>query len=176
MDPVVLRPLELSDLPTVAELFDAALGSGFWSLDAGSHEYCRLAVIDGVVVGAAAAALIDRLDDVPDLRGPVGLIRLVAVHEAARRRGVATRLVESLSRFCLDAGTSSLASFAWVRGDSGVCALSGVLTSLGFERRRRLDSFYADEGDIPCPACHLAPCVCSADLYTRQGDSFRSMT
>ena len=40
MDPVVLRLLEPSDLPTVTELFDATLGSGFWSLDAESSEYC----------------------------------------------------------------------------------------------------------------------------------------
>jgi GNAT superfamily N-acetyltransferase len=173
MDPVVLRPLRPSDLPAVSALFDTALGSGFWSLDAGSYEYCRLAAIDGVLIGAAAAALIDRLDEAPSLRGPVGLIRLVAVHETARRKGVATRLVESLSRFCLDAGASSLASFAWVRGDSGICPLSGALTSLGFERLRRLDSFYADESETPCPACHRAPCVCSADLYVRDGDRLR---
>jgi GNAT superfamily N-acetyltransferase len=113
------------------------------------------------------AALIDRLDEAPDLRGPIGLIRLVAVHEAARRQGIATLLVRSLSRLCQEAGASALASFAWVRGDSGVCALSGVLLGLGFERRARLDSFYAGEGDTRCPACQGTPCVCSADLYVR---------
>ena len=173
MNPVILRPAEPSDLCAVAKLFDTALGSGFWSLHAESHEYCQLAVVDGVLTGAGAAALVDRLDEAPDLPGPVGLIRLVAVHETSRRKGVATRLVESLSQLCLNAGASSLASFAWVRGDSGICALAGVLTSLGFERLRRLDSFYAGEGDTPCPACHHAPCVCSADLYMRMGDTGR---
>lgn len=168
MSPVILRPLESSDLPAVAKLFDATLGSGFWSLDAGSHEYCQLAVVDGVLTGAGAAAVFGRLDEAPDLRGPVGLVRLVAVHERARRKGVATRLVESLSQLCLNAGASSLASFAWVRGDSGICALAGVLTSLGFQRLRRLDSFYAGEGDTPCPACQRAPCECPADLYIRE--------
>jgi GNAT superfamily N-acetyltransferase len=163
----MLRPLEPSDVSAVAELFNATLGSGFWSLDAGSYDYCQLAEVEGVLCGAAAAALIDRLDEAPDLRGPVGLIRLVAVKEAARHKGVATRLVETLGGLCLAAGASSLASFAWVRGDSGVCALSGVLANLGFERLRRLDSFYADESDNPCPGCRRAPCVCSADLYVR---------
>jgi GNAT superfamily N-acetyltransferase len=124
-------------------------------------------MVDGVFTGAAAASVIDRLGEAPDLPGPVGLIRLVAVHAAARRQGVATLLVRSLGRLCLEAGASSLASFAWVRGGSGVCALSGVLTNLGFERRRRLDSFYAGAGDTLCPACQRAPCVCSADLYVR---------
>jgi hypothetical protein len=37
---IVLRALESSDRPDVSKLFDATLGSGFWSLDAGSQEYC----------------------------------------------------------------------------------------------------------------------------------------
>ncbi len=56
MSPITLRPLESSDLPDVAKLFDTTLGSGFWSLDAGSHEYCQLAAVDGVLTGAGAAA------------------------------------------------------------------------------------------------------------------------
>jgi ribosomal protein S18 acetylase RimI-like enzyme len=96
---------------------------------------------------------------------------LVAVVPAARRKGVATQLVRSLTRECVDAGASALAAFAWVRGDSGICPLSGVLAGLGFERQRRLESFYADEGDAPCPACACRPCVCAADLYTRPAHS-----
>jgi hypothetical protein len=61
VNPVILRSLEPSDLCGVAKLFDTALGPGFWSLDAGSYEYCQLAVVDGVLTGAGAAALIDRL-------------------------------------------------------------------------------------------------------------------
>ncbi len=165
---IVLSPLGPSDLAAASELFDASLGSGFWSLGGGSHEYCQVAKVDGVLIRAAVATLTDRLDEAPDLRGPIGLVRLVAVREAARRQGAATLLVDSLSRMCLDAGASALASFAWVRGDSGVCALSGVPANLGFERLLRLESFYADEGVTPCPACRCAPCVCSADLYVRE--------
>ena len=165
---IILSPLVPSDLSAVSTLFDASLGSGFWSLDGGSREYCRVAKTDGVLIGAAVATLIDRLDGAADLRGPIGLVRLVAVQETARRQGTATLLVGSLSQICLDAGASALASFAWVRGDSGVCALSGVLANLGFERLRRLEAFYAGEGDTPCPACRCAPCACSADLYARK--------
>jgi GNAT superfamily N-acetyltransferase len=162
---IILSPLGPSDLSAVSKLFDASLGPGFWSLGGGSHEYSRVATVDGALIGAAVATLIDRLDEAPDLGGPIGLVRLVAVNETARRQGAATMLVGSLSQICLDAGASALASFAWVHGDSGVCALSGVLANLGFERLRRLEAFYAGEGDTPCPACRRAPCVCSADLY-----------
>jgi GNAT superfamily N-acetyltransferase len=168
MDPVILRPLESSDLPALSELFDAGLGSGFWSLDAGSSQYCRVAVVGGALTGAAVAALTDRLDEAQDLPSPVGLVRLVAVCETVRRRGVGTRLVSAVSQDCLDAGASALASFAWVRGDSGICPLCGVLNSLGFEWRRRIYSFYAREGNALCPACSHEPCVCAADLYVKE--------
>ncbi len=167
MSRAVIRPLEPADLLSVAELFDATLGPGFWSLEVDATNYSRVAIVDGSLAGAASAVLTDRLDEAPDLQKPVGLIRLVAVAETARRQGIATSLVRFLAQDCSDAGASALAAFAWVRGDSGICALSGVLTSLGFERQRRLESFYAGEGDAPCPACRCSPCVCAADLYTR---------
>ncbi len=104
---ISLSPLGQCDLPAVSKLFDASLGSGFWKLDGGFHEYCQVATIDGALIGAAVAALIDRLDEAPDLRGPVGLVRLVAVRETARRQGTAPLLVESLSHICLDATVTS---------------------------------------------------------------------
>jgi hypothetical protein len=52
--------------------------SGLWwdfferhpSLDAGSHACCQLALVDGVLTGAGAAALIDRLDEAPIFEDP----------------------------------------------------------------------------------------------------------
>jgi GNAT superfamily N-acetyltransferase len=167
MRDIRIRTLDPSDLPAVSGLFDATLGQGFWSLDPESLAGARVAEIDGAVAGAGSATLIERLDEAPDLRGPVGLIRTVAVGEMARRRGVGTLLVDALVAYCLDAGATSLVGFAWVRGDSGVCPLGGVLAGLGFEKRRRLESFYAADEDARCPVCGRVPCICAADLYVR---------
>jgi len=157
-----------SDLPSVAVLFDATLGPGFWGLDLGAPGSHVVAVSGNEIMGAASAIVAHALDQTPDMPGPVGVISLMAVRPEARRMGIGTRLAEAVSEGCGRLGVSSLAAFAWVHGDSGECPLAGVLERLGFSRQARLDDFYAGMGVGSCPQCRCEPCVCWADLYTRR--------
>lgn len=167
---VTTRPLTEQDLPNVAELLDSTLGVGFWDLDVrqpGSH---RAAVIDGAIVGVASAVIAEATGELAELRAPVGLVRIAAVAEDARGRGVATRLVREVCEGCAAAGAADHAAFAWVHGPEGSAPLAGVLGGLGFVRARRLVDFYSSSGTQRCPACGQVPCACPADLFVR-GDT-----
>jgi GNAT superfamily N-acetyltransferase len=168
MTDVALRPIRIEDLPRVASLLDDALGTGFWDLDLdaiGSH---LVAVLDGGLVGVASATVIPWLRFAPELPGPVGLVRIVAVSPEARGAGIATRLTGAIDEECLRLGAASLAAFAWVHAGTKRGALAGVLERLGYRFKERLDGFYATgSGTEDCPACEQNPCVCMADLYVR---------
>lgn len=161
------RPLLDQDLQDVALLLDASMGRGFWDLDTACEGSRRVATLDERLVGVASACLDARSPDVIELPGPVGIVRLVAVDPAARRRGVATRLVTEVCRECEHLGATSLLAFAWVYAPVGIAPLGGVLERLGFSRARRIEEFYATATAAECPACGVSPCVCPADIYTK---------
>ncbi len=159
------RQMRPTDLPSVGALLDRALGSGFWSLDLDAPGSHLVAVRDDIVVGVVSASIVDGLAEEPSLRGPVGLVRLVAVDEGARGLGVATRLVAEAVEACRMRGVCEFAAFVWVHSPSGERPSAGLLERLGFERSRRLEGFYAAPGTLACPACGRVPCECAADLY-----------
>ncbi len=151
----------------VAELLDQTLGPGFWDFDPSQPGSHRVALENGAVIGFASAALVDSIREAPALDTPIGLVRIVAVEERARRRGVATLITQQVCDRCRAAGARDMAAYAWVHGPAGVAPLAGVLERLGFSFERRLIDFYAAPSTGPCPACNQQPCTCPADLYVR---------
>jgi GNAT superfamily N-acetyltransferase len=162
------RAITAADLPAVSRLLDATLGPGYWSLDHGVCGSHRVAELDGTLAGVASAVLLDEpLAAAPDLPGPVGLLRIVAVSEEARGRGIATRLAEEACEGLEWLGAREVAAFAWVYERTGAAPLAGVLERLGFSAVRRLEGFYAGGAPTPCLGCGQTHCVCPADLYVR---------
>ena len=171
MSGIEVRPLGPADMPAASALLDAALGTGFWTLDLDAPGSHLVAVAEGEIVGVSSAIMADVLGEAPGLEGPVGLIRLVAVRPDARGKGLGRRLVSAAEEGCVRLGAASLAAFAWVYGSSGDCPLAGILERLGFLRMERLAGFYASvtsgaDGRV-CPQCRSEPCVCAADLYVK---------
>ena len=164
---VETRAIDVLDLAVVHELLDACMGRGYWDLDlrrAGSH---RIATVDDRIVGIASASIVDAMRDAPQVCGPIGLVRLVAVDPHFRGRGIATRLVGEVCAECERKGAKSLAAFAWVHARTDTAPLAGILKQLGFTNERRIEGFYASLPAVDCPGCGTSPCVCAADLYVR---------
>jgi len=165
------RPLKPTDRPAIESLLNEALGRGFWNPSRDLDDIVVVALAAGALVGVASASI--ESDSAQSIGDSVGHVRLVAVHPAARRHGVATRLVREVSAVCEARGALSLLAYAWVHGPGGAAPLSGALEINGYQFDRRVEGFYGGAVADPCPACAKAPCVCPADVYLREVVSVR---
>jgi ribosomal protein S18 acetylase RimI-like enzyme len=99
----------------------------------------------------------------------VGLISAIAVDEGARRRGVASQLLDAGLRALAARGIAACYAFAWTSARSG-CHAGGVFARRGFAPVRRFEDAYAQfsvRNDCRCPFCGRPPCRCAAWLYVR---------
>lgn len=97
----------------------------------------------------------------------VSILGAVAVEQEARRRGVATRLIEEATRWAARSGATSILSFGW-KAD-GRAELAGVLNGQGFETVREVAGFWTEdskERGYDCPRCGH-PCTCSAVIFAK---------
>ena len=125
MDPVI-RPLLDDDRPAVARLLDDAVGEGFWRFADGDGALSFVAVTGAGVAGVVLTCL--EPDDDPDVRtalagsaaaaagsGRLVLhVRQLAVAPAARRGGLASRLLARAETEALARGAGVAFAFGWL--------------------------------------------------------------
>lgn len=170
MSKVSTRRMVGTDRTAVTHLLDDAMGRGFWNPSSDLEDIVIVALEGRHLIGVAVARV--ELDTAGANGALVGEVRLVAVAESARRRGIGTRLVREATAACEQHGATELIAYAWVHGPGGLAPLAQALKRAGYARERRIDDFYGGVASCACPACAQSPCVCPADVYrlTLSGD------
>lgn len=94
-----------------------------------------------------------------------GLFKSIAVSERYKGRGVGTILLRQALNWFEQQKATTIVSLAWE--SDGVCFAQGILESVGFERKLRLERFWYEDSTArgyQCPSCGN-PCICTANIY-----------
>jgi len=180
---VLIRALEEGDKPAVTLLLDDAVGAGFWGFGGPGDALAFVAVAAEEVTGAILCRL--ERDGEPDALiafganepplfapdGPILHVRAVAVAPAARRAGVARRLVARAEARASARGAGASYLFAWLPAGRPEPAAVPFYAAAGYVPGRVLEDFYAAgsvAADARCPYCGPPPCGCAARPYTKR--------
>lgn len=187
-----VRAARPSDAGAIADIYCAALGSGYTTGDAVRDDIvgrtrCVYVVAEsgGRVVGAANAMWVERPEVLElgavgfhDVQREVlelgrdalrfGLLENVGVMPEHRGRGIGFALLEARLEWLRAQQVGAAYSFAWHTPDG--CPAGPLLERAGFRRIRELPDFYLEDGlanGYGCPYCGRE-CHCSAILYFRK--------
>jgi GNAT superfamily N-acetyltransferase len=181
----VIRPLRETDRPAVARLLDDAVGAGFWRFadDAGAGSFVA---VSGAPRGEVTGVILTCLEpaDDPDVRtalkgssgsaaesGELVLhIRQLAVAPAARRTGVASRLMARAEAEALARGAKAAFAFGWLPAGRPEPDAVPFYVAAGYEARPVVRDFYAESSvaaGAPCPYCGEPPCRCAARPFVK---------
>jgi ribosomal protein S18 acetylase RimI-like enzyme len=194
MDPLI-RPLQTGDRPAAARVLDDAVGAGFWSFDGPGDEIAFVAVAgaaaggDGAAGGEPVAGVIlcrlepsgdpdaarafgasDGSPGGPARDGPTLHVRAVAVAPAARRAGVARRLLVRAETEASARGARAAYLFAWLPAGRPEPAAVAFYLAAGYVPGRDIADFYAAgslAAGAECPYCGAPPCRCAARPFTK---------
>jgi GNAT superfamily N-acetyltransferase len=179
----VIRPLRDTDRPAVARLLDDAVGAGFWRFAEGADATSFVAVYGAGEVAGAALTCLEPADD-PDARtalsgssaagaeaGELVLhVRELAVAPAARRTGIASRLMARAEAEALARGATAAYAFGWLPAGRPEPDAVPFYVAAGYEARPDIPDFYA-EGSVAtgalCPYCGEPPCRCAVRSFVK---------
>ena len=181
MDPLI-RPLLDSDRPAVARLLDDAVGEGFWGIPDGPGALSFVAVTDAGIAGVVITCLEPRDD--PDVRtalgdsagapagadAPVLHVRQLAVAPAARRMGLASRLLARAEGEALARGARTAFAFGWLPSGRPEPDAVPFYEAAGYEARPDIADFYAEDSVATgalCPYCGEPPCRCAVRPFVK---------
>jgi len=178
----VIRPLYETDRPAVARLLDDAVGAGFWRFAEGAGAASFVAVSGAGEVAGAVLACLEPADD-PGARtalsGSSGTaetgelvlhVRQLAVAPAARRSGVASRLMARAEAEASARGAVAAFAFGWLPSGRPEPDAVPFYEAAGYIARPDIAGFYA-EGSVAtgalCPYCGEPPCRCAARPFVK---------
>jgi GNAT superfamily N-acetyltransferase len=181
----VIRPLCGTDRPAVARLLDDEVGAGFWRFadGAGAASFVAVSGAPGEEVAGVVLACLEPAAD-PDARaalsgssrsaGETGElvlhIRQLAVAPAARRTGIASRLMARAEAEALTRGAKAALAFGWLPAGRPEPDAVPFYVAAGYEARPDIPDFYA-EGSVAtgalCPYCGEPPCRCAARPFVK---------
>jgi len=185
----LIRPLEAHDRAAAARVLDEAVGAGFWGFGGSGDELAFVAVADADVAGvilcrlepagdpdavvalaATGGAGASALPAAPEAGELVLHVRAVAVAPAARRVGLARRLLARAEEEALARGARAAYLFAWLPAGRPEPAAVAFYLSAGYVPGRDLEDFYAAgsvAASAECPYCGAPPCRCAARPFAR---------
>lgn len=150
---VIVRAAEPDDLESLAALKEewAALSApasaaeraefvrslGRWMDERGASVHCRVAELDGTLVGMAWLIIFERVPDVRNIRRQTGDIQSVFVRPGFRGAGIGRRLVRALTAVADEMGIARVTVSANSRAASLYEALGFDATPTLLERRPR---------------------------------------
>jgi len=179
----VIRPLRETDRPAVTRLLDDAVGAGFWRFADGADATSIVAVsgageVAGVVLAClepagdpgARMALLGPSQSAAETGGLVLHVRQLAVAPAARRSGIASRLMTRAEAEALARGATAAYAFGWLPAGRPEPDAVPFYVAAGYEARPDIPDFYA-EGSVAtgalCPYCGEPPCRCAARPFVK---------
>jgi GNAT superfamily N-acetyltransferase len=185
---VTVSDLCESDIPDALSISKKELGTDYqdehdFSDCIGSkNEFCKIATVDGHVVGFSICKLFgpDRIDEVlklpecPEYRmlhgmDCIGLFDSMSILDSQKGNGIGTMLGDA----CLDEmkrrNAKALCGMAWKQPD-GTTNAKKLLERMGLHETISIPGYWNLMVDSPeghhCPVCG-APCKCYAALYIR---------
>lgn len=178
----VIRPLRDPDRSAAGQLLDATIGAGFWSFGEGPRDVSFVAVADADVVGAVLARL-TRADD-PDTitamgaparhraaaSGAVLHIHELAVAPAARRGGLASRLLARAEAEAMTRGAGAAFAFGWLPAGRPEPDAVPFYEAAGYTAGADIADFFAAgsvASDAHCPSCGAPPCRCAVQPFVK---------
>ena len=181
----LIRPLRDDDRPAVARLLDDAVGAGFWRFADGVGALSFVAV-SGVPEEGVAGVVISCLEpaDDPDARTALAgserpsaeavevvlHVRQLAVAPAARRTGLASRLMARAEAEARARGARAAFAFGWLPAGRPEPDAVPFYEAAGYDAGRDIADFYA-EGSVAtgaaCPYCGDPPCRCAARPFVK---------
>ncbi len=179
----VIRPLRETDRPAVARLLDDAVGAGFWGFADGADAASFVAVTGAAeAVAGVVLACLEPADDadartalrparLPATPGELVLhVRQLAVAPAARRAGIASRLLARAEEEALARGARAAFAFGWLPAGRPEPDAVPFYVAAGYAARPDIPGFYA-EGSLAtgalCPYCGEPPCRCAARPFVK---------
>jgi ribosomal protein S18 acetylase RimI-like enzyme len=185
-----IRPARRSEADSLVALLGDAIGHRYVGMDemeeligGSADKACFVADLGGGnIAGAVTVRVVDREEAARELpKGQealldrllshgvhrrIGLIKAVAVHPGARKRGVATDLTRAALGWLADRNATFAFSIGW-KSDKG-CHVEGVFKSFEFQVVDEVAYFWREDseaGDYRCPVCGEV-CTCSAVVFT----------
>jgi len=178
----VIRPLLASDRPAAGRLLDDAVGAGFWGFREGPGDLSFVAVMQVDVAGVVLALLAPA--DEPDAQtvlGPLAMrlaaagdpvlhVHELAVAHAARRGGLASRMLARAEAEALALGARAAFAFGWLPAGRPEPDAVPFYGAAGYTAGPDIADFYT-EGSIAsgahCPYCGDPPCRCSVRPFVK---------
>ena len=178
----VIRPLLASDRPAAAALLNDAVGAGFWRFADGAGALSFVAASGEGVAGVVITCL-EPADD-PDVRtalagratthaeaeAPVLHIRQLAVAPAARRGGLASRLLARAEAEALARGATAAFAFGWLPAGRPEPDAVPFYEAAGYVAGPDIADFYAEASVATgalCPYCGEPPCRCAVRPFVK---------
>jgi len=178
----VIRPLLDPDRPAAGRLLDDAVGTGFWSFGESPGDLSFVAIVQEDVAGVVLARLAPA--DEPDAQTALGPLaaRLAAaggqvlhVHElavapAARRGGLASRLLARAEAEARSLGAAAAFAFGWLPAGRPEPDAVPFYEAAGYAAEPDIADFFA-AGSIAtgavCPYCGEPPCRCAVRPFVK---------
>ncbi len=178
----MIHPLLASDRPAAGRLLDGAVGTGFWSFAEGPEDLSFVAIAEADVAGVVLARLAPA--DEPDARTALGPSaealaaaggRVLHVHElavapAARRGGLASRLLARAETEALAHGAKAAFAFGWLPAGRPEPDAVPFYEAAGYAAGPDIADFFA-AGSIAtgavCPYCGEPPCRCAVRPFVK---------
>jgi GNAT superfamily N-acetyltransferase len=176
----VIRPLLDADRSAVARLLDDAVGAGFWQFADGAGALSFVAVNEAGVAGVIITCL--EPDDDPDVRMALGSpspaaagelvlhVRQLAVAPAARRTGLASRLLARAETEAGALGAGASFAFGWLPFGRPEPDAVPFYEAAGYAARPDITDFYAQDSlttGALCPYCGEPPCRCAVRPFVK---------
>lgn len=181
-DGIIVQSLDRSHWEEARALVNGALGAGYFeSVD---HDVCQGVWLaaradDDRLLGVARATLTPPCELAVDAAilerilasktDRVGVLKTLVVSEAARGRGIGSRLTRERLQW-LSGKARDAVTISW---SEAAVAAKMLLTSCGFHEVARLAFPFAQDSvhhGIDCPACGSPPCACAGSLFWRSLD------
>jgi GNAT superfamily N-acetyltransferase len=176
----MIRPLRHPDRPAAGLLLDAVVGAGFWSFGEGPGDVSFVAVAEADVAGVVLARL-TRADDADALTAMGPLARRLAggsvlhIHElavapAARRGGLASRLLARAEAEAVARGAEAAFAFGWLPAGRPEPDAVPFYAAAGYTAGVDIADFFA-AGSVAsgahCPYCGAPPCRCAVRPFVK---------
>ncbi len=177
----VIRPLLDTDMPAAGRLLDDTVGTGFWSFGERAGGLSFVAGASADVAGVVLARLTPA--SAPDAQTALGPSaaqltagdRVLHVHElavaaAARRSGLASRLLARAETEALARGARASFAFGWLPAGRPMPDAVPFYEAAGYSAGPDIADFFAAgsvESGAHCPYCGDPPCRCAVRPFVK---------
>jgi GNAT superfamily N-acetyltransferase len=177
----VIRSLRETDRPSAGRLLDDAVGPGFWNFGEGPGELSCVAVVEGDVAGVVLARLSPADDpDALTALGPLAArhsagdmilhVHELAVAPAARRFGLASRLLARAETEAMALGATAAFAFGWLPAGRPEPDAVPFYEAAGYTPGADIADFFAAASvasGAHCPYCGEPPCRCAVRPFVK---------